>query len=116
MYEILIIAYIVVSIVLIGFILLQQGKGADMGASFGSGASGTIFGAAGSANFLSRTTAIFAILFFVIALVIGNINTHRQAPQGTFDDLSNEAQSLQQNTTAPALDVPSTKPNSDIPQ
>lgn len=50
MYEILIIAYIVVSVALIGFILLQQGKGADMGASFGSGASGTIFGSAGSAN------------------------------------------------------------------
>ena len=68
MYEILIIAYIVVSVALIGFILLQQGKGADMGASFGSGASGTIFGSAGSANFLSRTTAILAFLFFIIEI------------------------------------------------
>ncbi|MBE2897096.1 preprotein translocase subunit SecG [Pasteurellaceae bacterium TAE3-ERU1] len=114
MYEILIIAYILVSVVLIGFILLQQGKGADMGASFGSGASGTIFGAAGSANFLSRTTAILAIFFFAIALVIGNLNTHRQAPQGKFDDLSSEAQQIQQ--SAPAVDVPAEKHNSDIPQ
>ncbi|MGV6988951.1 preprotein translocase subunit SecG [Testudinibacter sp. P80/BLE/0925] len=113
MYEILIIAYIVVSVALIGFVLLQQGKGADMGASFGSGASGTIFGAAGSANFLSRSTAILAILFFIIALVIGNINTHRQAPAGTFDDLTNEAQKLEQQNAIPALEVPA---NSDIPQ
>jgi preprotein translocase subunit SecG len=117
MYEILIIAYIVVSVALIGFILLQQGKGADMGASFGSGASGTIFGSAGSANFLSRTTAILAFLFFIIALVIGNINTHRQAPKGTFDDLTNEAQVLEQQNQAPTLDVPAqNQPNSDIPQ
>ncbi|KGQ69496.1 preprotein translocase subunit SecG [Chelonobacter oris] len=116
MYEILIIAYIVVSVALIGFVLLQQGKGADMGASFGSGASGTIFGAAGSANFLSRTTAILALLFFIIALVIGNINTHRQAPQGTFDDLTIEAQKLEQQNTAPAPEVPASQPNSDIPQ
>ena len=49
-----------------GFVLLQHGKGADMGAAFGSGSSGSLFGAAGSANFLSRTTAILAAVFFAV--------------------------------------------------
>ena len=55
---------------MIGLILLQHGKGADMGAAFGSGASGSLFGATGSANFLSRTTAILAAVFFVCTLVM----------------------------------------------
>jgi preprotein translocase subunit SecG len=61
---------------MIGLILLQHGKGADMGAAFGSGASGSLFGATGSANFLSRTTAVLAAVFFVCTLVLayfGNI-------------------------------------------
>ena len=55
---------------MIGLILLQHGKGADMGASFGSGASGSLFGATGSANFLSRTTAVLATVFFVCTLAL----------------------------------------------
>jgi preprotein translocase subunit SecG len=55
---------------MIGLILLQHGKGADMGAAFGSGASGSLFGASGSANFLSRTTAVLAAVFFVCTLVL----------------------------------------------
>ena len=74
MYSALLIIYLVVSIALIAFILLQQGKGADAGASFGGGASGTVFGSAGAGNFLSRTTAVLAIIFFVISIGIGNIN------------------------------------------
>jgi preprotein translocase subunit SecG len=57
-------------------VLLQQGKGADMGASFGSGASGSLFGSSGSANFLSRTTAILAALFFVTSLVLTYFSGH----------------------------------------
>ena len=56
MLNILTVIYLVVAIALVGFILMQQGKGADAGASFGAGAAGTVFGSAGSANFLSRTT------------------------------------------------------------
>lgn len=73
LYEILLIAYLIVAVLLIGFVLIQQGKGADMGASFGSGGSNTIFGSGGSANFMTRTTAILATLFFAISLVIGGI-------------------------------------------
>ncbi len=60
----------VCAIAMIGLILVQHGKGADMGAAFGSGASGSLFGASGSANFLSRATAILATVFFVCTLAL----------------------------------------------
>jgi preprotein translocase subunit SecG len=66
----LVVLQIVAAIGVIGLVLVQQGKGADMGAAFGGGSSGGLFGAAGSANFLSRLTAIFATIFFVSTLGI----------------------------------------------
>lgn len=66
----------VVAIVLIGFILIQHGKGADAGAAFGSGASGTVFGSQGSSNFFTKTTAILAILFFGNSLFLAYLATH----------------------------------------
>lgn len=72
-YEVLLVAYLIVAILLVAFVLLQQGKGADMGASFGAGGSNTIFGSSGSGNFMTRTTAILATLFFTISLIIGGI-------------------------------------------
>src|SRR5215471_12616768 len=62
---------------IIGLVLLQHGKGADMGAAFGSGASGSLFGATGSANFLSRTTAILAAVFFVSTLALTYIGSYK---------------------------------------
>jgi preprotein translocase subunit SecG len=62
------VVHILVALGLIGLVLLQQGKGADIGAAFGSGASNTVFGARGSANFLSRSTAVLAVMFFVTSL------------------------------------------------
>ncbi|MDN5863281.1 MAG: preprotein translocase subunit SecG, partial [Salinisphaera sp.] len=70
LYTILVIVQVLVAVGLIGLILMQHGKGADAGAAFGSGASGTVFGAQGSANFLSRVTAGLAALFFVISLTL----------------------------------------------
>ena len=64
----LLILHLLVAAAICGFVLLQHGKGADMGAAFGSGSSGSLFGAAGSANFLSRTTAILAAIFFASSL------------------------------------------------
>jgi preprotein translocase subunit SecG len=61
----------------IGLVLLQHGKGADMGAAFGSGASGSLFGASGSANFLSRSTAVLAAIFFVSTLALTGMGTYR---------------------------------------
>ena len=86
MYQILMIAYLVVALALIGFILVQQGKGAGMGASFGAGASGTVFGASGSGNFLTKTTTILAIAFFGVALGLGKM-TAEQATVATTDDI-----------------------------
>ncbi|MEM5438926.1 preprotein translocase subunit SecG [Paraburkholderia diazotrophica] len=64
----------------IGLVLLQHGKGADMGAAFGSGASGSLFGATGSANFLSRTTAILAAVFFATTLALTYIGAYHSKP------------------------------------
>jgi preprotein translocase subunit SecG len=64
----------------IGLVLLQHGKGADMGAAFGSGASGSLFGASGSANFLSRTTAVLATVFFVSTLALTYIGSYHSKP------------------------------------
>ncbi|MCO4321825.1 preprotein translocase subunit SecG [Aliidiomarina quisquiliarum] len=73
MYETSLVIYLVVAIALIALILLQKGKGAEMGASFGSGASNTVFGATGSGNFLTRLTAILAVSFFLMSLILGNM-------------------------------------------
>jgi preprotein translocase subunit SecG len=74
---------ILTALAMIGLVLLQHGKGADMGASFGSGASGSLFGATGSANFLSRSTAVCAAVFFVCTLYLAyNANERPRASEG----------------------------------
>lgn len=73
MYTILVVLHVLVSIALIALVLIQHGKGADAGAAFGSGASGTVFGARGSANFLTRVTAWLAAAFFVLSLALAYI-------------------------------------------
>lgn len=74
---------LITAAVMIGLVLMQQGKGADMGASFGSGASGSLFGATGSANFLSRSTAVCATIFFVCTLVLAYFGNLRVATDGS---------------------------------
>jgi len=66
--NLIIVAHVLVALAIIGLVLLQHGKGADMGAAFGSGSAGSLFGSAGAANFLSRTTAILAAVFFATSL------------------------------------------------
>ncbi len=67
----------------IGLVLVQHGKGADMGAAFGSGTSGSLFGASGSANFLSRTTAVLATVFFICTLGLAYLGSQRPADSGS---------------------------------
>ncbi|MDU2978303.1 MAG: preprotein translocase subunit SecG [Enterobacter asburiae] len=88
MYEALLVIFLIVAIALVALIMLQQGKGADMGASFGAGASGTLFGSSGSANFMTRTTAILATLFFIISLVLGNINSNKTSKGSEWENLN----------------------------
>lgn len=73
---------IIAALVMIGLVLIQHGKGADMGASFGSGASGSLFGATGSANFLSRSTAVCAAIFFACTLALAFISNDRGVRPG----------------------------------
>ncbi len=97
MYEILIVVYLIVSIALVGMILIQQGKGADMGASFGAGASATLFGSSGSGNFLTKTTAVLATLFFVLSIFIGAQTANSVKQEDTWENLEVPAE-----TTVPA--------------
>lgn len=90
-YEILIVVYLLVALCLIGLVLIQQGKGADMGASFGSGSSGTVFGSGGSGNFLTKSTTYLAIAFFIISLVLGNLTANRDKVTDDLEALSNQS-------------------------
>lgn len=74
------VVHVLVAMALVGLVLLQHGKGADMGAAFGSGASGSLFGASGSANFLSRTTAALAALFFLTSMSLTYFAGRSHAP------------------------------------
>ena len=80
--NILIVVHVLVALAIIGLVLLQHGKGADMGSGFGGGASGSLFGATGSANFLSRTTAVLATLFFLLSLALAYVATKRPVESG----------------------------------
>ncbi|MGB8665128.1 MAG: preprotein translocase subunit SecG [Serratia inhibens] len=111
MYEALLVIFLLISIGLVALIMLQQGKGADMGASFGAGASGTLFGSSGSGNFMTRMTAVLAALFFVISLILGNLSTNQSKKGSEWENLGQPVKSEQ--TIAPAAP---TKPSSDIPQ
>lgn len=95
MYEVLLVVYLLVALGLIGLILIQQGKGADMGASFGAGASGTLFGSSGSGNFLTRTTAILAITFFSLSLLIGNLSANHAKNEDAWKNLGSDEQVTQ---------------------
>lgn len=74
--------HVLIALAIIGLVLLQHGKGADMGSGFGSGASGSLFGATGSANFLSRATAILATLFFVSSLGLAYLAANKPRTGG----------------------------------
>jgi preprotein translocase subunit SecG len=80
--SILITVQIISAVAMIGLVLVQHGKGADMGAAFGSGSSGSLFGASGSANFLSRTTAVLATVFFVCTLLLAYVSNAKPTSSG----------------------------------
>ena len=90
------------ALVMIGLILVQHGKGADMGAAFGSGGSGSLFGASGSANFLSRTTAVLATVFFVATLSLAYFGNLRTTTSGSVLDSPAAAVPVGASSNAPA--------------
>lgn len=85
--QILFIIHILLALAIVGLILLQHGKGAEVGAAFGSGASQTLFGSRGSASFLSRLTAILAVGFAITSLSMGYTNSHREQPKSMLEKI-----------------------------
>src|SRR5512143_945830 len=79
------VVHVLVAIALIALVLLQHGKGADMGAAFGSGSAGSLFGASGSANFLSRSTAVLASLFFLTSLGLAYYGVQQHKPASVIE-------------------------------
>jgi preprotein translocase subunit SecG len=102
-FTLILVVDVIVALCIIGLVLLQHGKGADVGAAFGSGSSGSLFGATGSANFLSRTTAVLAVVFFLTTFVLSYLITHKpRAGGGVMDTVKERPEvPLQQQVPAP---------------
>jgi preprotein translocase subunit SecG len=105
--NLVIIAHVLIAVGIIGLVLLQHGKGADMGSGFGGGASSSLFGATGSANFLSRTTAVLAALFFVSSLGLSYFATHRgDSGAGIMDSVKERPAAAKPAAPKPAAELP----------
>lgn len=133
LYQVLIIAYVLIALALIGLVLIQQGKGADMGASFGAGSSATVFGSGGSGNFMTKVTTYLAIAFFAISLILGNLTANRTKAVDEWNDLSTPVSEqtlatdgipdesaepkavISENADVPAADPSETKNDGDVP-
>lgn len=88
--------HILVALAIVGLVLVQHGKGADMGAAFGSGASGSLFGSSGSANFMSRTTGVLAAVFFVTSLTLAYVASSQPKSTGSLMQETVQSQSVPQ--------------------
>lgn len=106
-YTILLVLFLLVAIFLVVLILVQQGKGAGMGASFGAGASNTLFGSAGSTNFLTKSTWVLTVIFFCLSVILGYLNTHKNKKPVGFTQIEEPAEAT--NTKA-EVDVKDPKP------
>jgi len=112
-----VVLHVLLAASIIGLVLLQRGKGADAGAGFGAGASGTVFGSRGSGSFLSRTTAILATLFFVTSLGLSYLFSQGTAPTSVVDRVQTEqAAPAESNVPAGLLpSVPESAPPAAVP-
>jgi preprotein translocase subunit SecG len=100
------IVHVATALAIIGLVLLQHGKGADVGAAFGSGASGSLFGATGSANFLSRTTAVLAVVFFLSSLGLAYLANAKPKAGASVMDQVPAAPSAPSAPSAPKSEAP----------
>lgn len=109
LFSMVLVVHVLVGLGVIGLVLLQHGKGADMGAAFGSGASGSLFGATGSANFLSRTTAVLATVFFLTSLSLSYLAGGQPAtPKSVMEGV----ESVPAEVPSPATAAPDSKSQS----
>ncbi|MGH8686655.1 MAG: preprotein translocase subunit SecG [Burkholderiales bacterium] len=99
--NLIIVAHVLIALAIVGLVLLQHGKGADMGSGFGSGSSGSLFGASGSANFLSRATAVLATIFFATSLGLAYLAAERPRQSSTVMDAPKSSA-----PAAPASEIP----------
>ena len=106
--NVLIAVHVLVALSIIGLVLLQHGKGADMGSGFGGGSSGSLFGATGSANFLSRTTAVLATIFFLLSLALAYVATKKpvETGGGVMDAVKQRSQPAPKPEAKPAPEAP----------
>ena len=111
--NIVIVLHVLIALAIIGLVLLQHGKGADMGSGFGGGASGSLFGATGSANFLSRATAVLATIFFLTSLGLAYIATNKPKSGGGVMDAVKSEQAAPAKAAAekPAAESPKSVPD-----
>ena len=107
MQSVLVVVHLFLAIGLVGLILIQHGKGADMGAAFGSGASASVFGARGASNFLSRTTGILAALFFVTSLALAYFAMQSTEPETLMEGAQPAAVGLVEPEVPSVVDLPS---------
>jgi preprotein translocase subunit SecG len=110
----LLIVQVILSICLIVLVLMQHGKGADAGAAFGSGASSTVFGSKGSGNFLSKTTAIMATLFFVVCMSLAYLGSHRNDSGSLIQSVTSMGTEEVQSITSVESDLPPVDSSSDV--
>jgi preprotein translocase subunit SecG len=113
METILVVVHLLLAIALVGLVLIQHGKGADMGAAFGSGASATVFGSAGAGSFLSRTTGILAALFFVTSLALAYFAMQKGEKESLMKAEQAAPAAVEQPAQAPA---PAAPVPSDLPE
>lgn len=111
----LLIFQVILSISLIVLVLMQHGKGADAGAAFGSGASSTVFGSKGSGNFLTKSTAVLATLFFVVCMALAYIGSHRNESGDLMQSVTSMGTEEVQGTTPSESDLPPVDSSSDVP-
>ena len=116
MYSLVLSVHILVGLSVIGLVLIQHGKGADMGAAFGSGASGSLFGSSGSANFLSRTTAVFAAVFFITSLSLSYMASSKPRVSGSVMDNAVKTESVVPAPVKTEVPSPGDSKAKDIPQ
>jgi preprotein translocase subunit SecG len=113
---VLLVFHVLIGAGVVGLVLLQHGKGADMGAAFGSGSAGSLFGASGSANFLSRATAILATIFFLTSLGLTYLGTNRAETRGVIERSKSEEQRKSVPESIPPTSVPQPSPAAPGPQ
>ena len=116
MKELVLVIHVLAAVGLVALVLLQQGKGADIGAAFGSGASQTLFGARGSANFLTRATALLATAFFVTSLTLAVFASRGGTPSSVTEAITTEETTTKSTTEQEAPEIPEGPTPTDVPE